>query len=108
MKLTIVVDDSNERDPNTVATYLTNQGVPVLIDHRHAIAHNKVILIDGRTLITGSYNFTNQAETENAENVLIVKGQPELLKVYRQSFLEHKAHSKTAQVRAETPARRAA
>jgi len=39
------------------------------IDHEHAIAHNKIIIIDKRVVITGSYNFTNQAEHENAEKL---------------------------------------
>jgi hypothetical protein len=37
----------------------------------HGIAHNKVMIIDGKTVITGSFNFTKAAEEKNAENVLI-------------------------------------
>ncbi|MFD7340242.1 phospholipase D-like domain-containing protein [Streptomyces violascens] len=33
--------------------------------------HNKVLVIDGQTVVTGSYNFSEHAET-NAENVLIL------------------------------------
>ncbi len=36
------------------------------IDAKHAIAHNKVMVIDGQVVITGSVNFTKQAE-ETAE-----------------------------------------
>jgi phosphatidylserine/phosphatidylglycerophosphate/cardiolipin synthase-like enzyme len=43
--------------------------VTVRIDSNHAIAHNKIILIDGSTLLTGSFNFTNAAERSNAENL---------------------------------------
>lgn len=35
--------------------------------------HHKVILIDGETVITGSYNFSKNAETSNDENILILK-----------------------------------
>ncbi|MDH6233269.1 phosphatidylserine/phosphatidylglycerophosphate/cardiolipin synthase-like enzyme [Mesorhizobium soli] len=42
--------------------------VPVWIDYRPAIAHNKVI-IDGHLTIGGSYNYTANAAKRNAENV---------------------------------------
>ena len=62
-------------------------------DAQHAIAHNKLILIDRKTILTGSFNFTHQAETENAENLLVMKGHPELMGHYRQNFELHKGHS---------------
>jgi len=50
-------------------------------------------------VVTGSYNFTNQAEGENAENMVILKGIPDLVNKYRENFLTHKAHCKPATVR---------
>jgi len=51
-----ILDRSNEQPRYTGATYLANHGIPVLIDDRVAIAHNKVMIIDGQTVITGSFN----------------------------------------------------
>ena len=34
--------------------------------------HHKVIIIDGEIVITGSYNFTNSAETRNDESVWVI------------------------------------
>jgi phospholipase D len=56
------------------ATYLMNAGVPVTIDDAPAIAHNKVIIVDERLVITGSFNFTRAADTRNAENVVLIDG----------------------------------
>jgi len=47
-------------------------GRSVKIDAQHAIAHNKVMIIDGETVITGSFNFTKAAEENNAENLLVI------------------------------------
>jgi phosphatidylserine/phosphatidylglycerophosphate/cardiolipin synthase-like enzyme len=44
-----------------------------MIDSAHAIAHNKVMILDGKTVITGSFNFTKAAEEKNAENLLTIK-----------------------------------
>jgi phosphatidylserine/phosphatidylglycerophosphate/cardiolipin synthase-like enzyme len=108
VEVTILLDKSNEIERYADLRIFLDQGLSPLIDAEHAIAHNKLVLIDQKTIVTGSYNFTNQAETDNAENVLIIKGQRDLMQAYRQSFLAHQAHSRAAQVKAESPARRAA
>jgi phosphatidylserine/phosphatidylglycerophosphate/cardiolipin synthase-like enzyme len=43
------------------------------IDAQHAIAHNKVMVIDGLTVITGSFNFAKAAEDNNAQNLLVIQ-----------------------------------
>ncbi|HLJ92537.1 MAG TPA: phospholipase D family protein [Gemmataceae bacterium] len=93
VQVEIILDRSNEQETYSDLALFEDQGLAPLIDAQHAIAHNKLMIIDQRTLITGSFNFTHQAEAENAENLLILKGHPELLKPYRQNFLTHKSHS---------------
>src|SRR5947207_12053123 len=63
----IVLDRSNEQEAYSELRMLVDNGLVPLIDSHHAIAHNKVMVIDQKTLITGSFNFTHQAEVENAE-----------------------------------------
>jgi phosphatidylserine/phosphatidylglycerophosphate/cardiolipin synthase-like enzyme len=53
-----------------------NAGLPTYIDDRHAIAHNKIVIIDGQTVLTGSFNFTKQADENNAENLLVIQIHP--------------------------------
>lgn len=57
VKVRVVLDKSNETGKYSGATYLFNAGVPVWLDSKHAIAHNKVMVIDGANVITGSFNF---------------------------------------------------
>jgi phosphatidylserine/phosphatidylglycerophosphate/cardiolipin synthase-like enzyme len=99
VKVLAVLDKSNETQKYSAATFLVHAGIQTLIDDQHAIAHNKVIIIDQKVLITGSYNFTNQAEGENAENLLIFKGHPELVKLFRRNFLLHRDHCKPAELK---------
>jgi phosphatidylserine/phosphatidylglycerophosphate/cardiolipin synthase-like enzyme len=96
----VLLDKSNEVERYSDLRIFLDQGLHPLIDAHHAIAHNKVMIIDQKVLITGSYNFTNQAEDENAENLLIIKGHPELVALYRQNLLAHKGHCKPAQLKA--------
>ena len=104
----IVLDKSNETERYSDLHIFVEQKLDVLIDHDHAIAHNKIILIDKRLVITGSYNFTNQAEHENAENLMIIRGYPELMDWYRENFFKHHAHAKPAQIKEASPDKRAA
>ena len=69
-----------------------NAGIPTYIDAKHAIAHNKIIIIDRRIVITGSFNFTRAAEENNAENLLIITS-PELAEKYLQNWQTHRDHS---------------
>lgn len=36
------------------------------------IAHNKIMIIDKKKVITGSFNFTKSADIRNAENILVI------------------------------------
>jgi phosphatidylserine/phosphatidylglycerophosphate/cardiolipin synthase-like enzyme len=105
----ILLDKSNEKESYSDLRILLENDLIPLIDAQHAIAHNKVMIIDQKVLVTGSYNFTNQAEHENAENLLIIKGHPELVRAYRQNFESHKAHCKRPEIKhAASTTRRAA
>ena len=95
----ILLDKSNEIERYSDLRIFLEHGLDPKIDHDHAIAQNKIMVIDRRTVVTGSYNFTNQAEHENAENLLVIKGHPELTKWYCDNFHKHQAHCKPAQIR---------
>jgi phosphatidylserine/phosphatidylglycerophosphate/cardiolipin synthase-like enzyme len=62
VKVTVILDKSQRTQKYSSATFLNNSGIPTYIDAKHAIAHNKIMIIDGATLITGSFNFTKAAE----------------------------------------------
>jgi phosphatidylserine/phosphatidylglycerophosphate/cardiolipin synthase-like enzyme len=100
----IVLDHSNEKEEYTDLHFFLEQGLTPLIDPNHAIAHNKVMVVDGKTVITGSFNFTHHAESENAENLLVIKGHPELVRAYRTDFAAHKAHARKPEVKARPAA----
>jgi phosphatidylserine/phosphatidylglycerophosphate/cardiolipin synthase-like enzyme len=62
-------------------------------DGSHAIAHNKVMIVDDNIVITGSFNFTNSAQTRNAENLLVLRS-ADLAQNYKANWLEHWKHSR--------------
>ena len=78
----VILDKSNQSKRYSGATYVNNAGIPVWIDYRPAIAHNKVMIVDQRNVITGSFNFTASAQKRNAENVLYILDAPSLAAAY--------------------------
>ena len=89
----VIADKSQEHARATVVGDLKTAGVPVVFDEVHGIAHNKVMVIDDATVVTGSFNFTAAAENSNTENLLIVKDAG-LAKEYIDNWDRHKAHAK--------------
>lgn len=57
---------------NSVYQLLKNQGINVKKDKNPATMHHKLFIIDKSTLITGSYNPTNNGNKRNDENMLIL------------------------------------
>ncbi|HVC37359.1 MAG TPA: phospholipase D-like domain-containing protein [Gammaproteobacteria bacterium] len=81
-----VILDKTDTQPyeghEPVASVISSKQIPVWIDSSVHIAHNKVMIIDGNDLITGSYNFTYSADYDNAENLLYIRNAPQLVKAY--------------------------
>jgi len=92
MKVEVILDKSQKTEKYSSADFLTNSDIPVRIDSAHAIAHNKVIIIDEETVITGSFNFTKAAEERNAENLIIIKDE-RLAQKYLKNWKTHSEHS---------------
>ena len=91
----VILDKSNASRGYSGATFLEHANVPVSIDAQHAIAHNKVMIIDGRTVITGSFNFTKAAEQDNAENLVLINNSA-LAAQYVQNWNIHAAHAQAS------------
>ncbi len=88
----MILDDSQRSEKYTSADFIAHASIPTLIDSKHAIAHNKFMVIDGATVITGSFNFTKAAEEKNAENLLVIRS-PELAAKYIANWQKHADHS---------------
>lgn len=92
LKVQVILDKSQRTEKYSEADFLRNQGVTTMIDAQHAIAHNKIMIIDGYLVLTGSFNFTKAAEENNAENLLVIND-PILAKRYTENWHAHESHS---------------
>jgi phosphatidylserine/phosphatidylglycerophosphate/cardiolipin synthase-like enzyme len=93
VKVKVLLDAKTDATNRFVTDLLVSQQIPLRLDAGHAIAHNKVIVVDGELVITGSFNFTNSAQTRNAENLLVLKS-TELADSYKSNWQNHWNHSR--------------
>jgi phosphatidylserine/phosphatidylglycerophosphate/cardiolipin synthase-like enzyme len=92
VKIEVIIDKSRLTENYNQAVFLANQGFAVFVDAQHHKAHNKVMVIDRKTVITGSYNFTKAAEEFNAENLVVIQS-AEVVAKYEKNYQDHLAHS---------------
>ena len=82
VEVKIVLDKSQQKDKHSLFSWMKANKVPVKINSRYAIMHNKFMIIDNKTLQLGSFNYSKAAEKKNAENVLVLNNIPEIVKEY--------------------------
>jgi phospholipase D len=80
-RVSILYDRKAAKDHRSQIPKLQDLGITTLADQVKGISHNKVMVIDKSTVISGSYNWTNAARDRNSENVFIVHN-PELAQLY--------------------------
>ena len=72
VRVRVIVDDGQLSERFALAARVDAAGVEVLVDDPPGIAHNKVIVVDGALVPTGSFNFSRSAQEGNAENLLLL------------------------------------
>lgn len=94
LQVRAILDGSQRTEKYSEADFLQHNEIATLIDTQHAIAHNKIIIVDNYLVLTGSFNFTKAAEERNAENLLVINDLS-LAKRYLDNWRVHEGHSQT-------------
>jgi phosphatidylserine/phosphatidylglycerophosphate/cardiolipin synthase-like enzyme len=86
VNVNIVLDKSQRTGHGSLYKYMQENEVPTRINSNYAIMHNKFMIIDGKILELGSFNYTKSAEEKNAENVLVLRNKPKVIKDYSKQW----------------------
>jgi len=81
----VISDNDKMHDRGSDVERLSQAGVNVRIDRSPEHMHHKFMVIDGHTVMTGSYNWTRSAETRNEENIIAVDD-PQLATRFSEEF----------------------
>lgn len=85
----VILDKGQDRDRGSETAFLAQGGIPTYLDAAYKIDHNKFMVLDSSTVITGSFNYTGNAEKYNAENMLVISNDPELAMSYTTVWKKH-------------------
>lgn len=69
----VVADYKSNGNRYTAVRYLANNGISVRLNKKYSIMHNKFMVIDDIIVETGSFNYTKNAASRNAENLIVLK-----------------------------------
>lgn len=84
VEVRIVVDKKRNQGKASKAAmdFVTRNGVALRTNDHYHIHHDKVIIVDGSTVETGSFNFAPSAEKLNSENVVVMRDMPDVARQY--------------------------
>lgn len=85
----VLLDAERDKTKSSDGRRLFDAGVTVRLEKIYGSAHNKVMIIDKKTVLTGSYNFTYAAQYKNAENLLLINKAPKLVMQYISNWQKH-------------------
>jgi phosphatidylserine/phosphatidylglycerophosphate/cardiolipin synthase-like enzyme len=81
----IITDNEKLYDTGSDIQQLADAGIAVRVDRTSNHMHHKFALVDGQTVLTGSYNWTRSAAEYNQENILIT-GNKQVVSVFEKEF----------------------
>jgi len=81
----VILEEFQAYNRWSVYKILKDNGIPVILDKNPGVFHHKVLIIDGKYTLTGSFNYTHSAQKYNDENFLIITS-PVISKVFEKKF----------------------
>jgi phosphatidylserine/phosphatidylglycerophosphate/cardiolipin synthase-like enzyme len=89
----IYLDEGMKKAKYSIADEMQTAGIAVKFENGAGLMHNKFAVIDNKTVITGSFNWTKNAEEKNDENLLVFHNE-EIAKLYDDKFEEYWSQKK--------------
>jgi len=71
--VSIITDNDKAHDMGSDIDMLSKSGILVKMDMSTNHMHHKFMIADERSVITGSYNWTNSAARFNQENIIVTR-----------------------------------
>ncbi len=83
----IVVDDkgNHSKASRAAMNLMVNANIPLRTISKYRIHHDKYIVVDGKHVETGSFNYSESAAKHNSENVIVIWNNPTIA----QHYLKH-------------------
>jgi phosphatidylserine/phosphatidylglycerophosphate/cardiolipin synthase-like enzyme len=87
VRVRVITDNDKQYDGGSDIERLRGAGIALKVDESEHHMHHKFVVVDGATLLNGSYNWTRSASAFNEEN-LIVSSEPGLVSAFAAQFAQ--------------------
>ena len=84
VKIRILMDKGQSQGKSSKYKFFLDNDIAIIQDRHTGIMHNKIAIIDGRILFTGSYNWSQSAEERNQENLLQFIDEEEIIEIHQE------------------------
>ena len=85
VQVEVVFERNNVNETGSEYQNLKNADIDTRADGNSAYMHDKVMIVDGKVVLTGSYNWSAHAENENNENLVVITSE-NLASIYENEF----------------------
>lgn len=89
----VIMDFRAAYEVNSMAWQLAKTGVQVWTDNAHSLMHSKYAILDERQILTGSANWSYNADGAAAEDFIVMEPGPEYVAQYKADWQRHRSHS---------------
>jgi phosphatidylserine/phosphatidylglycerophosphate/cardiolipin synthase-like enzyme len=72
VQVEVVFEQNNINEAGSEYQNLKNAGIAVRVDGNSAYMHDKVMVVDDKVALTGSFNWSSHAENDNNENLVVI------------------------------------
>jgi phosphatidylserine/phosphatidylglycerophosphate/cardiolipin synthase-like enzyme len=93
VQVAIVLDAAKTGESREVAAQLALAGVPVYVDMAHGVADSRLVLIDNQVVATGSFNLSEAGESENSEDLIVLRDNAQVQAACENHFQQHLQHA---------------
>jgi len=97
LSVDLLLDAACERDRSSDVSYFLDQGFQPRVSAAEVLGPEVMLLIDGRTLLTGGFASPPEEGDDSTVNLMEIKGHPEVFKLYRQLVEDHRSEARSAQ-----------
>jgi len=84
VRIRILMDKGQSQGKYSKYKFFLDNIIAIIQDRHAGIMHNKIAVIDGKVLFTGSYNWSKSAEERNEENLLEFIDEEEIIRIYQE------------------------
>lgn len=89
----VIIDHHSAYEVNSMAWQLARTGVQVWTDNAHSLMHCKYAVIDGVQILTGSANWSYNADGMAAEDFIVMNPGTPTAQLWMDDWYKHRAHS---------------